>query len=326
LSSTNDENTAATLSVIVPLCNEEAVLPKLFDRLYPALDGLGAPYDLVFVDDGSRDRSPTLLHQQHKLRPDVTRVVLLRGSVGQHAAILAGFEVSEGDRVVTLDSGLQNPPEEIRNLLAEMDRGHDYVGGIRRKRRDARWRELASRVMNGVRERITRVRMTDPGCILRAYDREIVDAILASREAPRSIPAQAQLYAVNPTEILVGQEEHAAETPEDPLYKLIRSDFDLVTGLSLEPLKIFSLVGMAVSLLSFLLCIYLAIRRLMVGPEMGGVFTLLGILFFLAGVVLFGVALVGAYVGRLLERSGGRPPYLVRTHLRPSREGAKRKV
>jgi undecaprenyl-phosphate 4-deoxy-4-formamido-L-arabinose transferase len=308
---------AVDLSVVIPVYNEEAVLAQLFARLYPMLDGLGIAYEAVFVDDGSRDRSPGLLRQQYQRRPDTTRVVLLRNNAGQHAAILAGFEASAGRRVITLDADLQNPPEEIPNLLAEMDRGHDYVGSIRRKRRDAAWRHWASKAMNRLRERITRVQMTDQGCMLRAYDREIVEAVLASDEAHTFIPALAYLYAANPTEILVEHEERAAGESKYPLYKLIHLNFDLMTGFSLVPLQVFSLIGIAISLVSFAFVIFLAVRRLVVGPEAEGVFTLFGILFFLAGVILFGIGLLGEYVGRVYEQSRGRPKYIIRAHLQP---------
>ena len=128
-----------SLSVVIPVYNEEAGLAQLFARLYPALDALQTPYEVIFVNDGSRDRSAALLREQFQKRPDVTRVVLLNGNFGQHMAIMAGFEYCRGERVVTLDADLQNPPEEIGKLLAEMDKGHDYVGSIRRKRRDAAW-------------------------------------------------------------------------------------------------------------------------------------------------------------------------------------------
>lgn len=314
---------ATELSVVIPVYNEEAVLPQLFDRLFPVLDGMGIPYEVVLVDDGSRDRSPTLLRQQHKLRPDTTRVVMLRNNVGQHVAIMAGFEASMGLRVVTLDADLQNPPEEIPRLLAEMERGHDYVGSIRRHRNDAKWRDMASKAMNQLRERITRVHMTDQGCMLRAYDREIVDAVLASDEAHTFIPALAYLYAANPIEIEVDHEERAAGESKYPLYKLIHLNFDLMTGFSLMPLHVFSVVGIGISLISFLFVIYLAIRRLIVGPEVEGVFTLFGILFFLAGVILFGIGLLGEYVGRIYEQSRGRPHYLIRSHLRPTSDSRK---
>src|SRR5512144_374607 len=159
------------LSVVIPVYNEEQGLQALFDRLYPALDKLGIAYEVVFVNDGSRDRSAAILREQFQKRPDVTRVVLFNGNFGQHMAIMAGFEHCRGERIVTLDADLQNPPEEIGKLLAKMDEGHDYVGSIRRMRQDAAWRRIASRAMNSLRERITKIRMTDQGCMLRAYSR-----------------------------------------------------------------------------------------------------------------------------------------------------------
>src|ERR671935_1796068 len=152
------------LSVVIPVYNEEAGLPGLYARLYPALDVLKVSYEVIFVNDGSRDRSAALLREQFARRPDVTRVVLLNGNFGQHMAIMAGFERVRGARVVTLDADLQNPPEEIAKLLAAMDAGHDYVGGVRRTRQDTWWRHVASRAMNRLRERITKIRMTDQGC------------------------------------------------------------------------------------------------------------------------------------------------------------------
>src|SRR5256714_14497565 len=162
------------LSVVIPVYNEEAVLPALFARLYPALDALAASYEVIFVNDGSVDRSAALLREQFQRRPDSTRVILFGGNYGQHMAIVAGFEHCRGERVVTLDADLQNPPEEIGKLLSAMDAGHDYVGGVRRTREDSWWRRIASKAMNRVRQRITRITMTDQGCMLRAYSREIV--------------------------------------------------------------------------------------------------------------------------------------------------------
>jgi len=196
------------VSVVIPVYNEEAVLPALFARLYPALDALGTSYEIVFVNDGSVDKSAALLREQFQKRPDVTRVVLFNGNFGQHMAIMAGFEYCRGERVVTLDADLQNPPEEIGNLLAEMDKGHDYVGSIRRKRKDAAWRRWASKAMNRMRERLTHIQMTDQGCMLRAYDRPIIDAIRASREVSTFIPALAYSFSRNPTEIEVGLREN----------------------------------------------------------------------------------------------------------------------
>ena len=168
------------LSVVIPVYNEQESLDTLFKRLYPALDALNRSYEILFVDDGSGDKSAALLAAQFDKRPDVTRVVLLQSNFGQHAAILAGFSASRGSKVVTLDADLQNPPEEIGQLLKKMDEGFDYVGTIRRKRHDIWWRKTASRMMNRLRERITKVKMTDQGCMLRAYRREITEAIVRS--------------------------------------------------------------------------------------------------------------------------------------------------
>ncbi|MGB7541475.1 MAG: glycosyltransferase [Burkholderiales bacterium] len=308
------------VSVVIPVYNEEAVLPALFARLYPALDALGRSYEVIFVNDGSRDRSAALLRQQFERRPDTTRVILFNGNFGQHMAIMAAFEASRGECVVTLDADLQNPPEEIAKLLAMMDAGHDYVGSVRRQRRDSAFRRWASRLMNALRERITSIRMTDQGCMLRAYSRPIVDAINSCREINTFIPALAYTFAQHPAEIEVAHEERAAGDSKYSLYRLIRLNFDLVTGFSVMPLQLFSFSGIVISLLSLAFVIYLAIRRLMVGPEAEGLFTLFGIAFFLIGITLFGIGLLGEYIGRIYEQVRQRPRYLVQAVL--ERDGA----
>src|SRR6202171_6331868 len=243
------------LSVVIPIYNEEASLAALSARLYPALDALGVAYEVIFVNDGSRDRSAALLREQFQKRPDVTRVILFNGNYGQHMAILAAFERVRGRRIVTLDSDLQNPPEEIAKLLARMDEGHDYVGPIRcmgpgAARQGAACRRWASKAMNRMRERITHIKMTDQGCMLRAYDRPIIDAINSSRESSTYIPALAYSFSHNPTEVEVEHEERHAGESKYSLYKLIRLNFDLVTGFSVLPLQLFSLFGIFISLVS----------------------------------------------------------------------------
>jgi len=310
------------VTVVIPVYNEEQGLPALFARLYPALDALARSYEVIFVNDGSRDRSAAMLREQFQRRPDVTRVVLLNGNFGQHNAILAAFNLSRGRRLVTLDADLQNPPEEIGRLLAAMEDGHDYVGTIRRLRQDSWFRRAASRTMNQVRERITRIRMTDQGCMLRAYDRSIVEAINQSRELNTFIPALAYTFASNPVEIEVGHEErHAGETKYS-LYRLIQLNFDLMTGFSVVPLQLFSFAGMVISILSALFVVFLLLRRLLVGPEAEGLFTLFAIAFFLIGILLFGVGLLGEYVGRIYEQVRQRPRYLVQAVLEQAGEGA----
>jgi undecaprenyl-phosphate 4-deoxy-4-formamido-L-arabinose transferase len=299
------------LSVVIPVYNEEAVLAALFARLYPALDALGVSYEIVFINDGSRDRSPAILADQFNARPDVTRVILFNGNFGQHRAILAGFEHSRGERIVTLDADLQNPPEDIGLLLAQMDQGYDYVGSIRRKRNDSIWRHLASRMMNRLRERITRIKMTDQGCMMRAYSRRIIDTINQCNELHTFIPALAYQFAQRPTEVVVGHEERFAGASKYSLYSLIRLNFDLMTGFSLVPLQLFSFLGISVSLLSAVLVVYMGLRRLIIGPEEGGLFTLFAIAFLLIGIALFGIGLLGEYIGRIYQEVRKRPRYLI---------------
>ena len=242
-------------------------------------------------------------------------MVLFNGNYGQHMAIMAGFERCRGERIVTLDADLQNPPEEIGNLMAAMDQGFDYVGSIRRKRQDTAWRRWASRAMNRTRERLTHIKMTDQGCMLRAYSRDIISAINQSREVSTYIPALAYSFSHNPTEIEVAHEERSAGESKYSLYKLIRLNFDLVTGFSTVPLQVFSLIGFAISLFSIVFVIYLGIRRVIVGPEAEGLFTLFGIAFFLIGVTLFGIGLLGEYVGRIYQQVRERPRYLIQAVL-----------
>lgn len=299
------------LSVVIPVYNEEAVLDAMFARLYPALDALKITYEVIFINDGSRDRSAGMLSAQFDKRPDVTRVILFNGNFGQHRAILAGFEHARGERVVTLDADLQNPPEEIGKLLAKMDEGYDYVGSIREKRNDSMWRHVASRIINMIRDRITNIRITDHGCMMRAYSKRIVQTINQCQEMNTFIPALAYSYSQRPAEVIVKHEERFAGESKYSLYKLIRLNFDLMTGFSLVPLQAFSMIGMAISALSALLVAYLMIRRLILGAEAEGVFTLFGIAFFLIGIALFGIGILGEYIGRIYQEVRQRPRYLI---------------
>ena len=302
---------AATLSVVIPVYNEESGLAALFERLYPELDKLRRRYEVIFVDDGSSDRSVALLRDQFQRRPDTTRVVVLARNAGQHMAILAGFAQTRGDYVVTLDADLQNPPEEIAKIVAQMDEGADYVGTVRARRHDVYWRKAASRMMNRVRERTTQISITDQGCMLRGYHRSIVDAINRCVEVSTYVPALGYTFARHPVEIEVAHAERQSGQSKYSLYRLIRLNFDLMTGFSVAPLQFFTMAGTALALLSLLFVVALAIRRLVVGPEAEGVFTLFGIAFFLIGVLLVGLGVVGEYVGRIYEQVRQRPRYTI---------------
>lgn len=308
------------VSVVIPVYNEEANLPLLFTRLYATLDRLSCSWECVFVDDGSKDHSVALLRAQYQLRPLHTRVIVFRRNFGQHAAIMAGFEAAVGDVIITLDADLQNPPEEIPNLLATADAGHDYVGTIRKGRQDHWARTFLSRRINGLRERMTPIRLTDQGCMLRAYSRHVVDAVNSSAEVNTFIPALAYLYARNPVEIEVQHEARHAGESKYSFYKLIRLNFDLMTGFTVVPLQLFSMLGMIVSGVSLLLFLYLIVDRILHGPDVQGVFTLFAIVFFLLGLALFGIGLIGEYVGRTYEQVRGRPRYLIAAVLAPGQQ------
>ena len=299
------------ISIVIPVYNEEAGLPALFDRLYPALDKLGTGYEIIFVNDGSRDRSAAVLREQFERRPDVTRVVLLANNAGQHMAIMAGFEQSRGEIVLTLDADLQNPPEEIHKLVDKMREGYDYVGSIRRKRQDSAFRTYASKAMNRLREKITRIKITDQGNMLRAYSRNVIDAINSCKEVSTFIPALAYTFASKPTEVVVEHEERSAGESKYSLYSLIRLNFDLMTGFSLVPLQWFSMLGILVSIGSAALFLLLIVRRVLIGPEAEGLFTLFALVFFLIGLCLFGIGLLGEYVGRVYLQVRHRPRYRI---------------
>jgi len=303
---------APDLSVVIPVYNEALNLPLLFSRLYPVLDGLGRTYEVIFTNDGSMDASLDLLRAQHKARPLVTRVIDFNANYGQHMAIMAAFERVRGQVVVTLDADLQNPPEEIPMLLTIIDLGHDYVGGFRINRRDTLFRTAASKLINFVRSRTTAIEMTDQGCMLRAYRRPIIDAIVRSGATNTFIPALAYSFAGNPTEVGVRHEERNAGVSNYSLYKLIRLNFDLITGFSLAPLQAFTIFAMLCSAGSFLLVLVLAYYRIFLHDDTNGVFTLFGILFFLVSVAMVGIGLIGEYVGRTYQVVRSRQRYFVR--------------
>jgi len=302
------------LSVVIPVYNEELNLPTLFARLYPVLDGLGRSYEIVFTNDGSHDRSIELLKAQFTARPDVTRVIDFNANYGQHMAIIAAFERVRGDIIVTLDADLQNPPEEIPKLLALVDVGHDCVGGARLNRQDSFFRTYASKVINFVRKQTTNIEMTDQGCMLRAYSRQIVDAIVRSGAINTFIPALAYSFASNPTEVGVKHEERHAGVSNYSFYQLIRLNFDLITGFSLAPLQYFTMFAGLCSVGSLILVATLLIRRFAfnLDRETFGVFTLFAIVFFMLSVAMIGIGLIGEYVGRTYQVVRARQRYFVK--------------
>ncbi len=301
------------ISVVIPVYNEEKTLEELYRRLTNTLDTLGKSYEIILTNDGSKDQSSKLLQSLHDRRPTQIRVIEFNGNFGQHMAIMAGFERVRGEIIITMDADLQNPPEEIPKLVAAMEAGHDVVNAYRQDRRDSWWRLFVSKMHNKVRAwMMPKLIMKDEGCMLRAYRRSIVDLMAATGEATTFIPALALNYASNPTEVGVAHEERFAGTSNYNFYKLIRYNFDLVTGFSLFPLQVFTFIGILISFFSFIFVVYLGLRRLIVGPEVEGVFTLFAILFFFIGIVLLGLGVVGEYIGRIYQEVRKRPRFVIR--------------
>jgi undecaprenyl-phosphate 4-deoxy-4-formamido-L-arabinose transferase len=304
--------TKPQVSVVIPVYNEQDNLEALYTRLMAVMDKTGKPFEVLFTNDGSRDRSGEMLREFHERRPKHVRVLDFNGNFGQHMAIMAAFERARGEVIVTLDADLQNPPEEIPKLLAAIEAGHDVVGGYRRNRQDTFFRKNASRLINGIRARITNIRMKDQGCMLRAYRKNIVESIVASGETSTFIPALAYSFAASPAEVEVEHAARAAGESKYRLYDLIRLNFDLMTGFSVVPLQMFTLFGMTVASLSILFVIYLFIRRLVIGPEAEGVFTLFAILYFLVGIGIMGLGIIGEYIGRIYKEVRRRPRFVIR--------------
>jgi undecaprenyl-phosphate 4-deoxy-4-formamido-L-arabinose transferase len=301
------------ISIVIPVHNEQENIEELYTRLTTTLDKLGKPFEIIITNDGSTDKTSEMLKEIHNRRPSQIRIIEFNGNFGQHMAIMAGFERVRGEIVITMDADLQNPPEEIPKLVAAMEAGHDVVNTHRQERQDSWWRLFVSRSHNRLREwMMPKLKMKDEGCMIRAYRRNIVDLMASTGEATTFIPALALNYATNPTEVGVAHAERSAGTSSYNLYKLIRYNFDLVTGFSLFPLQVFTMIGMLISFLSFCFVVFLILRRLIVGPEVEGVFTLFAIMFFLLGIVLLGLGVVGEYIGRIYQEVRKRPRFVIK--------------
>ncbi|GAB4366534.1 MAG: undecaprenyl-phosphate 4-deoxy-4-formamido-L-arabinose transferase [Deltaproteobacteria bacterium] len=301
------------ISVVIPVYNEEANLPALMDRLEAAMRSMRRPYEIVFVDDGSRDRSLEIL--KGFLGREGVRVVELTRNYGQHPAIFSGFSVVRGDIVVTIDADLQNPPEEIPRLVGTMEGGnYEVVGSIRSIRHDSLFRTIPSRLVNAMTRRITGVRMSDWGCMLRAYRREVVDRMVASQEHSTFIPALATLFAKRMTEIPVEHEERHGGVSKYNLWKLMNLQFDLLTSFSEFPLKVVLYLGVTLSVGGVAFGLVLFIMRVFLGAAWAGegVFTLFAVLFFFVGALFFGLGIMGQYVGRIYHEVRKRPSYTIR--------------
>jgi undecaprenyl-phosphate 4-deoxy-4-formamido-L-arabinose transferase len=300
---------------VIPVYNEEANLPELNERMTKALDSTGKSWELIYVDDGSADKSLELLIG-YAAKDKRIRSVEFNRNYGQHSAVFAGLAQSKGDIVVTLDADLQNPPEEVPKLVAKMEEGYDVVGSVRKNRQDPFFRKIASKLVN----RLTRSGnkaahgMTDYGCMLRAYSRNVVDQICQCRELSSFIPVLAMLYAKKTTEIQVEHAERARGTSKYGLVQLIKLQMDLMTGFSFLPLRFLSVFGALIAGSAFALAVFILVMRIIRGDSYSqyGVFTLFAILFMMVGGLFVGMGILGEYVGRIYGEVRQRPRYVVR--------------
>ena len=301
------------LYVVIPVYNEEENLPELLPRLKAALDAIGRNYEVVLINDGSRDRSLELLREAAVRDPHIV-VIDFNRNYGQHSAVFAGFDEARGEIIATLDADLQNPPEEIGKLVAKMEEGYDVVGSVRIKRKDSFFRRMASRLVNRVTSMATGVHLSDYGCMLRAYRRGVVKTLCQSKEISTFIPVLADMFAGRVTEVPVAHAERLKGQSKYSLWKLVRLQFDLMTSFSLWPLRSTLAIGMTMATASMLVAAVLIVGRIVKGHEwaVSGVFTLFAVLFFFIGVLLFAIGLLGEYVGRIYMEVRHRPRYVIR--------------
>jgi undecaprenyl-phosphate 4-deoxy-4-formamido-L-arabinose transferase len=304
------------IDLVIPVYNEEATLPRLFERLDSDLEPLAIPWRVIFVDDGSRDRSWPLLEEASRRDKRFTAIRLAR-NFGQHAAVFAGFSRCTADAVVTLDADLQNPPGEIPRLVEALDEGADVVGGWRAQRHDTPFRRLASRMMNRLISRATGVALRDYGCMLRAYRIEVVRMMRDSGEISSFIPALAHCFTDRVVEIPVAHAERLEGRSRYSIFGLFSLLLDLLTGFSMFSLRALSAFGIAMALLGIALGGLIVVLRLALGSNWAaeGVFTLFAVLFAFVGAQFVALGILGEYLGRVYDQVRQRPRFVVRSEL-----------
>ena len=312
------------LSVVVPLFNEEDSVALLVEQLLAAVRPLGLRFELVLVDDGSRDDTASQLRQLSATVPELV-AVLLRRNYGQTAAMAAGFDASSGAVIVTLDGDLQNDPADIPLLLGELEQGYDLVSGWRHQRQDAAVsRLLPSRIANRLIARVTGVRLHDYGCSLKAYRREVVDDLNLYGELHRFLPALAFIEGARISEVKVNHHPRRYGQSKYGIDRTFRVLMDLLTVWFMKrfltrPMHVFGLGGLAAMGAGLAVLLWLVAEKLLLGADIGDRPLLLAALIsLLAGVQLFSFGLLAELQMRTYHESQGRPIYRVRATLRGS--------
>ena len=308
-----DSERRLDVSVVIPVYNEEQNLDALLKRCVHVCSEMGKTFEIILIDDGSHDRSREIIIEASGQQKSNIVGILLNRNYGQHSAIMAGFARVRGDIVVTLDADLQNPPEEIPKLVQKAEEGFDVVGSVRVPRQDSLFRKTGSWVVNRMVRVSTGVDMHDYGCMLRAYRRPVVEAMLQCEERSTFIPVLANSFARYTTEVDVHHEERLAGDSKYSVWKLINLQFDLLTSMTTFPLRLLSVLGAVVSALGVGFGIFLLIMRIIYGPgwAAAGVFTLFAILFIFIGAQFLAMGLLGEYIGRIYSDVRARPRYFV---------------
>ena len=301
------------VSVVIPVYNEEESLPQLLERTIKSCKQLKQEYELILVDDGSSDNSAKMLEEAAAIEENHVIAIILNRNYGQHSAIMAGFNQADGDLVVTLDADLQNPPEEIPRLVTTAEEGYDVVGTRRRNRQDSWFRKTASKMINSMITKATGRSMGDYGCMLRAYRRHIVEAMLQCHERSTFIPILANTFARRTIEIDVAHAEREYGDSKYSFLKLINLMYDLLTCLTTAPLRLLSIVGSVIAVSGFVLALLLIVLRIIFGAMWAaeGVFTLFAILFMFIGAQFVAMGLLGEYIGRIYNDVRARPRYFI---------------
>lgn len=314
---------APALSVVIPCYRDVAALPQIFEQLAPVLDGVAGGAELVLVDDGSGDGTAERAIELAREFPHPVSVVRLVRNFGQHPAVFAGLEHSRGSVVVTMDSDLQYPPEEIPRLMGELSPEFPVVSGYRAERRDPWPRRAITRVLTHWLNRQTKTRLRDFGSMFRAYDRSVVDRMLQVTERHRYVPAVVAWLGVPVKEVPVKHRARAEQGSRYRLGALVEMLLDLVTGYAVFPLRVVTFLGFIASMMGLIATLIFLVYRVVVGSGVSGTVSAFALLFFLAGVQLLIMALLGEYVGRIYTEAKGRPYYMVGdvTHNAPHAAG-----
>jgi dolichol-phosphate mannosyltransferase len=318
---------AKDLSIVVPIYNEAESVELLVGEVHAALDPTGLDYELICVDDGSRDRSFELLSALAKNDPRLV-VGTFRRNFGQTAAMQAGITAARGQVVVTLDADLQNDPADIPRMLAKLDEGYDMVAGWRADRKDTFInRRLPSILANWLISRTTNVRLHDYGCTLKAMRAEVAKELRLYGEMHRFIPVMASLVGARITEMPVNHRARQFGKSKYGIGRTLRVLLDLVTVLFLRsylvrPMQVFGLAGLASLFSGLCISAYLTWAKLALHEDIGTrPLLLLGVMLILVGIQLVSLGLVADVASRTYHEAQGRPPYYVRTWV--NRGGAK---